>query len=117
MALFYQQKPKCAKTTVVSRMLSGRYRTENLTRHWGSSNHEGFCLAITCTDEVEDLEHILVECPALETVRNRMIAMWLERSDSYPSLHQMLKMGVASPPDIITQFVFCLLYTSDAADE
>ena len=96
---------ECAKTTVVARMLSGRYRTENLCRHWGSSNHEGFCLATTCTDVVEDLVHILVECPALETVRNRMIAMWLERSDSYPSLHQMLKMVVASPPDIITQFV------------
>ena len=54
-----------AKAVVQCKMLSGRYRTELLARHW-SSNKNGFCLSPSCTaaQVQESLKHILLWCPS-----------------------------------------------------
>ena len=62
---------ECAKSTVVAKMISGRYRTEELTKHWTPSNRQGYCLADTCDGVAGSLKHILVECPVLQDARNR----------------------------------------------
>ena len=51
-------------------MLSGRYRTERLCRFW-SQNRKGICLAPACADQerIDDLEHILTDCKALQQTR------------------------------------------------
>ena len=54
------------KSTILARMISGRYRTESLCRFW-TENREGFCLANTCHQVVGSLEHLLLDCPALST--------------------------------------------------
>ena len=61
------------KATVQAKMLSGRYRTERLCRHW-SLNAKGVCLISTCvaSEVSEDLEHILSKCPALEKTRSSL---------------------------------------------
>ena len=47
-----------------ARFLSGRYRTEYLSRHW-SNNPRGCCRTEdSCSDIIEDTKHILLECPA-----------------------------------------------------
>ena len=62
------------KATVQATMLSGRFRTEKLCRHW-SRNKLGLCLAQTCTmrNAIEDLEHILVKCESMERKRQNLL--------------------------------------------
>ena len=54
--------------------LTGRYRSERLCRFW-SGNREGICLLDPCNAEKlsEDIEHIVLQCPALTEVRRRLI--------------------------------------------
>ena len=61
------------KAEVQTRMLSGRYRTESLSRFW-SNNPNGYCLLPHCSGKSvkEDITHILVTCPSLSTKRNRL---------------------------------------------
>ena len=58
------------KATVQAKMLSGRYRTEKLCSHW-SNNKSGYCLS-GCSSQVEDLSHILLDCPSLSKTRNTL---------------------------------------------
>ena len=58
------------KTGVQALFLSGRYRTEQLSRHW-TNNPEGFCLCPSCEGLglKDDLEHILLYCGSLSPTR------------------------------------------------
>ena len=98
------------KSKVLARMASGRYRTEMMCRHW-SSNRGGYCLAGTCHLTKEDLEHLLVSCPALELVRQRIRNMWLIKSAQLPELHNLLLRVLSSSPH--KQVKFILDSTSD----
>ena len=64
---------ECAKSLVVGKMVSGRYRSDYLCRHWTPSNREGFCLADTCQGVEGDLVHMLTICPALQSTRDRLV--------------------------------------------
>ena len=92
------------KATIQARMLSGRFRTEYLARHW-SENKEGFCLAPTCKNIIEDIEHILVGCPALKSARSRLVSLWETKSVSYPILHQLITTILVSSEESFCQFV------------
>ena len=60
------------KATTQSRMLSGRYMTDKLRRHW-SGDIYGLCRLPTCTGTaVGSLEHLLLDCPALQLTRTKM---------------------------------------------
>ena len=96
---------ECAKSNIVAKMISGRYRSEDLCKHWTPSNRNGFCLADTCTEVRGDLTHILVECKALNDVRNRLKNLWYERSAQLPALHHLISMVLSSPPSIQVQFI------------
>ena len=54
-------------------MLSGRYRTERLARHW-SKNPHGVCLLPSCQASKvhETLSHILQDCPSLQHIRTKL---------------------------------------------
>ena len=65
-----------SKAVVSARMLSGRYRTDLLTRHWSRSNPEGLCRLPGCDGEVGTLQHILLHCPALAETRAKLISHW-----------------------------------------
>jgi hypothetical protein len=54
-------------------MLSGRYRTEALCSHW-SKKKRGVCLlSDSCSNTVDDINHILTSCPAFDKTRNNFI--------------------------------------------
>ena len=60
------------KAVIASRMLSGKYLTDKLQRHW-TQNREGLCLLPACTPPSEgSLEHILLHCTALAQTRARL---------------------------------------------
>ena len=54
-------------------LLTGRYRTEKLARHW-SGNPNGFCIQASCINSeiIESREHFLLHCPALQEKRRRL---------------------------------------------
>ena len=57
------------KAISACRMLSGKYLTDKLQRHW-TQNREGLCLLPACAPPSEgSLEHILLHCPALAQTR------------------------------------------------
>ena len=65
------------KAIVVARMLSGRYRTDRLARHWSQTNPSGSCQLPGCTGtELGDLPHILLYCPALKGTRSNLVSLW-----------------------------------------
>ena len=84
------------------RMLSGRYRTELLARHW-SSNRSGYCLAPTCTLVYEDLAHILISCPAYMTTRLKLRNLWL--SCKIQLLHNLVSSMLIGPATDLIQFI------------
>ena len=60
--------------TVQAVMLSGRYPCDSLLRHW-SMKISGICmLSSSCSDSgiSDDLQHILQDCPALQTTRVKL---------------------------------------------
>ena len=65
-----------SKAVISARMLSGRYRTDRLARHWSSSNPEGLCRLPGCDGQVGSLSHILLHCPALAEARQNCISHW-----------------------------------------
>ena len=93
-----------SKSTVLARMTSGRYRTEMMSRFW-SSNRQGYCLLHTCQQVPEDLEHLLIICPALEHTRMRLHSLWCYKTVDCPPLHQLIITILGSSPTIQTKFI------------
>ena len=79
------------KAGVQAILLSGRYRTELLCRHW-SNNPEGFCLTPSCNgqDIMEDIEHILASCKSLAPTRVRLAEFTSNYVKNIPVLAQLV---------------------------
>ena len=75
-----------------------------LIRHW-NSNRSGFCRSPSCSEIPGTLEHLLVTCPALSTVRERLYQMWLEKSVMFPVLHATILSVLSSDAPTIVQFI------------
>ena len=80
-----------SKATVQALFLSGRYRTEKLSRHW-STNPEGYCQCPSCLGNqiVEDEEHILLHCGSLAPTRTSLAKLTLSYSKANPLLGPLL---------------------------
>ena len=79
------------KAVVVARMLSGRYRTDHLVRHWSKTNPTGLCRLPGCTgDMIGDLQHILLYCPALKDTRLHLSNHWANFMTSRPYLFPII---------------------------
>ena len=95
---------ECSKSTVLARMVSGRYRTEMMCRFW-SSNRSGHCLADTCQTVSGDLEHLLIVCPALQHIRHRLHSLWLLKCANCPPLQNLLMRILGSNPELQVKFI------------
>ena len=71
--------------------LSGRYRTQRLSRFW-SENKGGVCLLETCKDGniVEDTRHIILSCSGLNETRRRLISFTNSYISDKPVLHEIV---------------------------
>ena len=79
------------KAGIQATLLSGRYRTEMLCRHW-SSNPEGFCLTPSCNGRhiLEDIEHMLASCSSLTPARDRLAQFTRSYVQKVPILAQLV---------------------------
>ena len=56
------------KAVIQAKMLSGRYRTDQLLRHF--SDNDGSCSLCKNEDTTGSIEHLLTQCPVLTDTRN-----------------------------------------------
>ena len=92
------------KTVVLSRMISGRYRTEKLSRFW-TDNRLGYCLASTCHQVVGDLPHLLLHCPSLQPLRASLYRMWLTKAAPYEQLYNLTLQVLLSTDEVKMRFI------------
>ena len=95
---------ECSKSTILARMVSGRYRSEMMCRFW-SSNSRGHCLAETCDQVLGTLEHLLVSCPALDHTRHRLHSLWCRKTVHLQPLHNLILQVLGSTPEEQVSFI------------
>ena len=80
-----------AKAQVQALFLSGRYRTEKLSRFW-SDNPDGYCLCPSCKGLCfqEDLSHIFLYCASLAPTRRNLTTYTASFARLQPNLSQIL---------------------------
>ena len=94
------------KAVIQARMLSGRYFTDQLARHW-NQNKAGICLLKGCSGQsFGSLDHILLQCPALLPTRKTMINFCLDVALQYPPVKEIIA-SVLSTKDhlLVMQFL------------
>ena len=87
------------KALTVCTMLSGRYATDYHARHWSQVNTKCYCQLCLAASHSEDsqskpddeiplgsLEHLLLDCPALNQTRNTSKKMWASYVADKPAL-------------------------------
>ena len=94
------------KAIVQARMLSGRYVTDKLARHW-RRNTNGMCTIPSCPGtKVGSLEHLLLFCPALDQerskIKNLCLTVALETSDLNTVIHSVLG---STSAELVMQFL------------
>ena len=92
------------KSLVVAKMLSGRYRSEAMKRHW-SNDSNGFCSMPTCGNVLGDLEHLLLFCPALEPTRSRLYSIWSQKLHQIPLLNGLFQSLNSLPAHVVVAFL------------
>ena len=91
------------KAIVQARMLSGRYPTDQLTRHWNQRNKAGLCLLEGCSGQtLGTLQHILLECPALCSTRQNLIGLLHKTACMYPLVADVLYKSFYTPDQSLT---------------
>ena len=95
------------KACVQAKMLSGRYRTCWLTRHW-SGDSSGMCSLPTCRLDPSPgtLSHMLIECEDLIPARMRVFSLWGTFLQDKPSLSPIIrKFAIDSDTSLYLQFL------------
>ena len=91
------------KAVIQLRMLSGRYRTAMLTRHWSFNNKSGFCQAPSCTEVQETLDHLLISCPYYTQTRGKLVRLWTSCKNT--SILHLVSSVLGGPPQSLIQFI------------
>ena len=94
------------KAVIQARMLSGRYQTEDLSKHW-TDNKAGVCQLPGCSGSaVGSIEHLLLFCPALEPTRIKMMKLSYEVAARNEHSYHIIS-WVLSHPDrtVLAQFL------------
>ena len=109
MLQFADNSYKVNKITTVLRMLSGRFRSGSLLRHF-SANISGICEL--CQTELEDLPHILTpRCPALHQRAAILMkfsneTLTISNSEMYCAARMIFNQFMLSEDDLLkVQFV------------
>ena len=78
------------KATIQARMLSGRYRTDQLLRHF--SDNDGSCSLCKDDNISGSIKHLLVHCSALTDTRNNLIANLAKNTKITKETKYLIKM-------------------------
>ena len=88
------------KACCVAKMLSGRYLTDWLQRHW-TKNKSGRCLLPLCgpLETPGTLEHLLLFCPSLATRRSNLLTLAVKIAAEHHSLSNILNNFLFKPSE------------------
>ena len=90
------------KAIVQAKMLSGRFRTDRLLRHF-TDNKEGICQACS-SNEIGSIEHILLTCPSLENHRLKLLGM-IDQTDSLDETKSLIKKTMSLLSNVSVQLL------------
>ena len=93
------------KAVIAARMLSGRYKTDRLTRHWTKTNPDGLCRLPGCENKEGSLEHILLHCSALADSRSRIVSLIAAFLVSRPELFPVIRHFTIEEDNLLLQFL------------
>ena len=89
------------KAMIQAKMLSGHYRTDQLLRHF--TDNDGSC--VICPDRVPgNIQHMLLFCPAISDIRNRLL-MNLDSSSDMSDLAKSLIKNSFKSTEMATQLL------------
>ena len=81
---------ECHKAVIASRMLSGKYLTDRLQRHW-TQNKSGKCLLPNCLPASDgSLEHLLLHCSALSHTRSKLLSLCVKIANEDDKLGEII---------------------------
>ena len=90
--------------TVQARMLSGRYRTDWLRRHW--TGESGACRLPSCTSPRGDLIHLLSgACTALTPTLSSTLQYWNRSLSTVPHLLPPVQTALLASPEAFITFL------------
>ena len=94
-----------AKARIQLLFLSSQYPCAKYTRHWSADNPSGICTFPSCKllNIVESPEHILLQCPAYTTSREKLIVRCLRCRE--PKIHQLVSRFLLSNSATMMQFL------------
>ena len=93
------------KAVTACRMLSGRYLTDQLQRHW-THNKAGMCLLPLCLSPSEgSLEHILLHCTSLHSVHQKMYNLCHKVSQESEELSTIINTIILSGDQLLVQLI------------
>ena len=95
---------KVSMASVQALMLSGRYRTQSLMRHWHKYAKSNCLLSSQCLLEDENIPHVLQLCPALNTTRDKLLNFTQNYCSNLPDIMSKLILKLCHP----SSSEFCL---------
>ena len=86
-------------------ILSGRYKTDYLSRHWVKDNPDGFCVLCPGLSIHDTLDHFLLSCSTLIPTRLNILNLWDTFSSEDEELRKLLLIKLRSPICSFLQFL------------
>ena len=86
-------------------LLCGQYTSDWHARNWSKDNPDGFCLLCPGRNIPGDIEHLLLDCEALEENRVKISQYWSMKSEDKPHLQQLLAAALSFSPQDHVQFL------------
>ena len=93
------------KSICQAALLSGRFKTDYLSRHWVKENPEGYCVLCTHLQLQDTLEHFLILCENLSPTRLNILQYWHKCSSEDDLLRNLLLLKLRSPIQTLMQFL------------
>ena len=93
------------KSICQAALISGRFKTDYLSRHWVKENPEGYCILCSHLKLHDTVEHFLVSCSSLSQTREKVITYWKSYSSKDDILRNLLAMKLSSHIPTLVQFL------------
>ena len=96
---------KTNKSICQAALISGRFKTDYLARHWMKENPDGYCLLCSHLKLHDTVEHFLVFCCSLAQARENVMKYWQSFSSEDDILRNLLAVKLGSPTQTLVQFL------------
>ena len=90
------------KSTCQAALLSGRFKSDYMSRHWDKENPDGHCVLCPGLKNFGTLEHLLITCETLAPTRLKILNYWDSYSSEDDCLKNLLTVKLRSPQDTTT---------------